>query len=449
MTYSKNMIRSRTSRIVACLAVVCVIGVPGAGAVDFSLQYQKSEPEWERNRQILDTDYTSLEFKVKDTVNQTPEFRGMSGSAREKLKQDLELVHTVDPADWISIRQSFHMGMARQSTWEKNALERVQTQNVISHRHQSRMEVDPADWLQLTLENTFDLEQRDDQEGFSVNRDSRVNARLTPKQGLELEPYFRQRQEVQHDQRERVREYTGVNFSYQVSKYTRFEPEMVLETIQEDDGRVSARDRFKVGVNQVLYRRYLDFELTPEFSEQSRDWDEDYLVETYTLNNALVWKPIRGLSLSSGSRLEKQQIFHTEEERWNQRIHSELRHRLARNMTMRVRGEYDVTERDNDLTQFNDSSSKLKVMAEWSHQPINRVSLRVRGSYEQQVRERSGEQFEDSNNRIAVAIRPEYQITSHFSTSAEYRLDYRDQTGQAGTIPSEEQTFMVNLIGYF
>lgn len=427
--------------------------ISSAYASEYHLSYSQSNQDWQESRKKLNADFTVQSFEFQKAVPEMTDNTRLIVNSQADGRQSVALSQSWELAEGIYLEHRAQMGIepevtdpARKNLWHfsDSGLEETLIQ-----RHLSQLNLKPSSWSSVSLSNDFHFRKREQSLEESQRRSSAAKGKLQVSRDLKIEPYFTQTQERRYDDREMTRDTLGMNLDYKISRYTTLQPKFSAMTIEDDLGRASMEDRLNLGVQQALYKKYLTLNTTPEYMRQTRDWDRDYLLESYGLDNAVTWTPIRHLTFKNGSKLLQQDFLHNEESRWRQLVYSEISHQPVKNMMVKMRSEYDISERERQLDQFHDSTSKMNLSAEVSHRPVDEIALKVRGSYRQEVRESYSDETLESKSHLAFAFRPEYRISDTFTTGAEYRYQHRDHGNAASALPEEEQVFMVNIMGTF
>ncbi len=432
--------------VVAGLAIIFP-----ARSTAYTLEYSKSNQDWEESRKKLNDDFTVQSFEYQKSVPEVTDNTRLIVNSEARGDHSVALTQSWELAEGVDLEHRAQVGIGNAASSQNliHSLRDPALEETLTQRHTSRLTVQPTKWSRISIANDFQFKKREQSLTESQSRNSSIKGHLKLSRQLEIDPYIQQNQKRTFNNRESTRDTLGMNMTYKMSRYTTLQPKLSTMTQYDDIGRASMRENVYLGVRQVLYRKYLNWEVSPEYTRQTRDWDDDYQMESYGLDNALTWTPLRRLTIKSGSKLLQQDFLHNDESHWRQLVYSEVSHRPLQKMKLRVRGEYDISEKDREVDQFRDTTSKMNVLAEISHQPMDEIALKVRGSYRQEVRERYSDETRISNSQLAFAFRPEYRISDAFTTGAEYRYQYRDRGNASNSLPQEEQIFMVNIMGTF
>jgi hypothetical protein len=429
----------------ACLLFSC-----SALASAHSFHYQKENKDWEDNRKKLNSDFTVQEFEYRKRVPELSPNTQLTVKSKPEGDHQVALSQSWELMEGVDLQHQMQMGMSRDKPLHNpQDFRHAALEETLTQAHSSRLSLQPTHWSTVVISNRLQFKKREHSLSESQRRDTSARGVIKMSKQLKVEPYFQQTQEKRYDDRQSLKDTVGVDLNYGLSRYTTLQPKISSATQYDNLGRAAMRDRVFLGVTQVLYRKFLSLNVSPEYIRQTRDWDSDYFQESYAINNVLTWTPVRHLTIKNGSKLLQEDFDHNQESHWRQRIYSEISHRPIQNMNVRMLGEYDISEKDREVDHFRDTTSRVNVAAEVSHQPIKDIALKVRGSYQQEVRERYHNDTEESKSRMAFAFRPEYRISDAFTTGAEYRYQYRDQGSAASNLPEEEQIFMVNIVGTF
>ncbi|MEO0454000.1 MAG: hypothetical protein AAFY98_07665 [Verrucomicrobiota bacterium] len=377
-------------------------------AVDYSLEYKQSKPDWQNKRKLLNSDFTTLEFEVGKTVNQRVErWTKKNAGSQSVFNQNIQMVHKIHLAEGLNLEQRFIMGLGSEEKWIEGTVEDDRLERV-TQTHRSQLTIEPVKWSTFTFQNEMRFEQRDDRENASFRRVSRAGARFQFAKNLTLSPYVRQQFDINDRGVELNRDKFGIGASYTVSKYTQLSPFVTRENLTYENGNMAMSDEIGVTISQQIYKKYLSGKFTPRYTNQTRDWDPDFEQNIQTVDASILWAPMPGLVINAGNRFRNRQNEKDNSNQLEQRLYSQVTHRPIKEIQFRFRSEYSLTENTRPVDEFDDSTSRMNVM-----------------------------------------FRPELKINENFSTGAEVHYRYHDRGNASASAPESEQVFLVSLIGQF